>query len=154
LLLAAAAKRMREEPALKSVACGTSPIGAGANGVQLSTASYFWTRSGKDISSKQHWIDGDNKYAMQPGTRAAGDSEPWPVSGEPPGRPTGTGDRGTDGAVAFPSCRAAAPDSWGEVSNVDAGIDGRVWVSANNHNDLTCRNGNFRDACRFYALAQ
>ena len=58
--------------------------------------------------------------------------------------------QGGDGAVPLASCRAGAKSSWS--SSRDPKGEG-LWLSGMNHNDLTCRTGNWQGACDWFGFA-
>ena len=55
-----------------------------------------------------------------------------------------------DGAVTLSSCKAGARPGWSSKW----GKTGELWVTAQNHEDLTCRNGDYGGACSWYGLAE
>lgn len=54
-----------------------------------------------------------------------------------------------DGAVTLSSCKAGAKPGWSPSSKTS-----ELWVTAQNHEDLTCRNGDYGGACSWYGLAE
>ena len=56
-----------------------------------------------------------------------------------------------DGAVTLDSCLAARPSSW---TNATSWQGKETWKTEQNHEDVTCRLGNWKRACSWYGLAE
>ena len=116
---------MQNEPALKGTVCGKDGRGLGVgNYAGMKKMGCFFTR---DLSVSSG-ID----------IATCKDKHEWSSSEE------------NDGAVTLSSCKAGAKPGWSSKW----GKTGELWVTAQNHEDLTCRNGDYGGACSWYGLAE
>jgi hypothetical protein len=122
--LAEARSAMQNEPALKGTVCGKDGRGLGVG-------------NSHSMSKLGCFFTRDKNPATFSGINACR-NEGW------------SSDEENDGAVTLESCKAGAKPGWSSKW----GKTGELWVTAQNHEDLTCRNGDYGGACSWYGLAE
>jgi len=124
---------MQAQDALKATVCGDNEEGMRMDKAwAMRQMATFWTR-GLDPSSVS-----DAMKAT--GSRTFGNYGNDPLKDVP-----------SDGAVSLRSCKYGARPGWtGHSGHEDAGL----WVTPQNHDDLTCRNGDWMRACSWFGLAE
>jgi hypothetical protein len=137
-----AAARMQNEPALKGLMCGTSGYGQGVGtAMGLEKMGCFFTRTKSDGTQP----DMTDINPLVFGGIAAGDYFRYCESNNFESKEE------NDGAVTLKSCLAAAKPTWGKTTSWQGK---QTWQTEQNHEDVTCRLGNWKRACSWYGLAE
>jgi hypothetical protein len=131
----AARNAMQAEPALKATVCGSQGLGQGVGqSLGLKRLGCFFTRNRNPAKFE------DDFMCRAPGGFPTYGYD-WSSNGE------------NDGAVTVDSCKAAARPGWSTHTGLTHN-KAEMWVTPQNHEDLTCRNGDYKRACTWYGLAQ
>ena len=128
----AARDAMQDERALKATVCGSQGLGQGVGqALGMKRLGCFFTRN-RNPADNGDWLTCKAKSSLG--------GYDWSSNGE------------NDGAVTVDSCKAAARPGWSTHTGLTYN-KAEMWVTPQNHEDLTCRNGDYKRACTWYGLA-